>query len=176
MTPHDTDPILLCFDGSAGSRLAVETAASLFPGLSVTILHVWTPLSATAFAYGAMMIPAVDEGDFEQAAMKVAEQGASLANEGWLAATAEIAEATYEGTWHAIVENAKTHNAALIVIGARGLSTFQSVFLGSVSHGVVQDAPLPPRARRAAAGPRRGADRGGSGERSGDLTRVSRRR
>lgn len=143
MTPDPSDHILLCFDGSDGSRLAVETAASLFPGRAVTILHVWTPLSVTAFAYGAMVIPDVDEGDFEQAAMTLAEQGASLANEGGLVATAEIAEATYEGTWHAIVENAKTHNTALIVIGARGLSTFQSVFLGSVSHGVVQHASRP---------------------------------
>ena len=90
-----------------------------------------------------MMIPAVDEGEIERAAMKVAEEGASLANAGGLVATAEIAEATYEGTWHAIVESAKTHDAALIVMGARGLSTFQSLVLGSVSHGVVQHASSP---------------------------------
>jgi nucleotide-binding universal stress UspA family protein len=143
LTAHDTDPILLCFDGSAGSRLAVETAAALFPGRSATVLHVWTPLAVTAFAYGAMMIPAVDEGEIEQAAMKVAEEGAALANDGGLVATPEIVQATYEGTWHAVVECANAHDAAAIVMGARGLSTFKSIFLGSVSHGVVQHAARP---------------------------------
>jgi nucleotide-binding universal stress UspA family protein len=143
LASHDTDRILLCFDGSHGSRLAVETAAALFPGRSVTVLHVWTPLSVTAFAYGAGIIPEIDQGELEAAAMTVAEQGASLAGEGGLVATAEIAEATFEGTWHAIVERADSHRVALIVIGARGLSTFQSVFLGSVSHGVVQHASRP---------------------------------
>jgi nucleotide-binding universal stress UspA family protein len=142
MTPHDT-PILLCYDGSAGSRLAVERAATLFPGHAATVLHVWTPLAVTAFAYGAMMIPAVDEDDIQQAAMQVAEAGAALANELGLVATAEVAQATYEGTWHAVVESADAHDAALIVIGARGLSTFKSIFLGSVSHGVVQHAARP---------------------------------
>ena len=143
MTPHDAHPFLLCYDGSAGSRLAIERAASLFPGHNATVLHVWTPLSVTAFAYGAMMIPSVDEGEIEQAALKVAEEGAALANELGLVATAEIAEATYEGTWHAVVDSADVHDATLIVIGARGLSTFKSLVLGSVSHGVVQHAARP---------------------------------
>jgi nucleotide-binding universal stress UspA family protein len=143
LTPHDTHPILLCYDGSAGSRLAIERAAALFPGQAATVLHVWTPLAVTAFAYGAMMIPAVDEGEIEQAAMKVAEEGAALASELGLVATPEIAEATYEGTWHAVVESADAHDAVLIAIGARGLSTFKSLFLGSVSHGVVQHAARP---------------------------------
>lgn len=143
MTPHDTHPILLCYDGSAGSRLAVERAAALFPGHAASVLHVWTPLAVTAFAYGAMMIPSVDESGIEAAAMKVAEEGAALAGELGLVATAEIAEATYEGTWHAVVASADAHDAVLIAIGARGLSTFKSIFLGSVSHGVVQHAARP---------------------------------
>ena len=110
----------------------------------MTILHVWTPLSVTAFAYGAMMIPAVDEGDFEQARDEGRRAGREPRQRGRARRDGRDRRGTYEGTWHAIVECAKTHNAALIVIGARGLSTFQSVFLGSVSHGVVQHAhPAP---------------------------------
>ncbi len=143
MAPPHGNHILLCFDGSDGSRLAVETTAALFPGRAVTVLHVWTPLSVASVGYGAIMIPTVDEGDFEQAARKVAEEGASLANAAGLVATAETAEATFDGTWHTIVEAAKDNPPALIAIGARGLSTFQSVVLGSVSHGVVQHASCP---------------------------------
>jgi len=143
LSAHDTDRILLCFDGSPGSRHAIEVAGKLLPGRSATVLHIWTPMSVTAFAYGAMMIPSVDESDVQQAAMAVAEEGASLANAAGLVATAEVAEGTFEGTWRAVVDAADAHGAALIVMGARGLSTFRSIVLGSVSHGVVQHAARP---------------------------------
>ena len=42
-----------------------------------------------------------------------------------------------------IVEAAKEGNFDLIVIGARGLSRFREVLLGSVSRGVVEKAPCP---------------------------------
>ena len=42
-----------------------------------------------------------------------------------------------------IVESAQANDVALIVIGARGLSAFQSMILGSISHGVVQHATCP---------------------------------
>jgi nucleotide-binding universal stress UspA family protein len=44
---------------------------------------------------------------------------------------------------HSIVEYADTHSVDLIVIGARGLSTFKKIFLGSVSHYVMQKADMP---------------------------------
>ena len=44
---------------------------------------------------------------------------------------------------HSIVEYANTHSVDLIVIGARGLSAFKKIFLGSVSHYVMQKADMP---------------------------------
>lgn len=44
---------------------------------------------------------------------------------------------------HSIVEYANTHGIDLIVIGARGLSAFKKIFLGSVSHYVMQKADMP---------------------------------
>ncbi|MDE1862393.1 MAG: universal stress protein [Thaumarchaeota archaeon] len=41
---------------------------------------------------------------------------------------------------HEIVAYADTHNIDLIVIGARGLSTFKKIFVGSVSSYVMQKA------------------------------------
>lgn len=42
-----------------------------------------------------------------------------------------------------IVKTAKEENFDLIVIGARGLSKFEEILLGSVSHGVLEAAPCP---------------------------------
>ena len=44
---------------------------------------------------------------------------------------------------HAIVEYAHTHGIDLIVIGARGLSTFKKIFLGSVSTYVMHKSKVP---------------------------------
>lgn len=43
---------------------------------------------------------------------------------------------------HTIVEYAYTHNIDLIVIGARGLSAFKKIFLGSVSSYVMHKAKV----------------------------------
>lgn len=42
-----------------------------------------------------------------------------------------------------IVKTAKDGNFDLIVVGARGLSKFEELLLGSVSHGVAEKAPCP---------------------------------
>jgi len=49
-----------------------------------------------------------------------------------------------EGTpGHMIVEFVKQNDADLVVMGSRGLSGLKELFLGSVSHYVVQKAPCP---------------------------------
>jgi nucleotide-binding universal stress UspA family protein len=42
-----------------------------------------------------------------------------------------------------IVKTAKENNFDLIVMGARGLSTFKQILLGSISHGVTEHASCP---------------------------------
>ena len=42
-----------------------------------------------------------------------------------------------------IVKTAKEGKFDLIVVGARGLSKFEELLLGSVSHGVLEKAPCP---------------------------------
>jgi nucleotide-binding universal stress UspA family protein len=137
------DPILLCYDRSAAARRAVEAAGSLFPGHAALVLHVWSPLAVAAAAYGAVALDAYDEGDLQRGAQELAEEGAELARGAGLDAGAVLAESGHEGTWHTIVDAAGTHGAGMIVLGARGLSTFQSALLGSVSHGVAQHAHVP---------------------------------
>jgi nucleotide-binding universal stress UspA family protein len=144
LSSPDTGPILLCYDRSDGARRAIETAGALFPGRKTVVLHVWSPIAVVAAAYGGVMsLPDYDESAVEEGAHKLAEEGAALATAAGLDAKGEIAEGTYEGTWHAIVEAGTARGATLIVIGARGLSTFKSFMLGSVSHGVAQHARVP---------------------------------
>jgi nucleotide-binding universal stress UspA family protein len=75
--------------------------------------------------------------------MKLAADGTRAALDAGLAAKPEIAEVAYQGTCHAILDAANQHDAGLIVLGKRGLSTFQAFVLGSVSHGVAQQAHRP---------------------------------
>jgi nucleotide-binding universal stress UspA family protein len=139
-----SDPILICFDRSDGSRRAIEAAGAQFPGRKAVVLHVWSPIAVMAAAYGGLMpLPSSDEQKLQEAAEKLAAEGAELAAKAGLEATSAIAEATFEGIWHTVIEAAKQHGCSVIVIGARGLSTFKSVLLGSVSHGVAQHAHVP---------------------------------
>ncbi len=144
MPQTENAPILLCYDRSDGARRAIECTAALLPGREAIVLHVWSPIALTAFAYAGMVaLPAYDSAELGRAALTLAEEGAAIASAAGLAARAATAESTYEGTWHAIIAAAEEHGAGLIAIGARGLSTFRSIVLGSVSHGVVEHAACP---------------------------------
>jgi nucleotide-binding universal stress UspA family protein len=144
MTTAANGPILICYDRSDGSRRAIETAGELFPGRKTIVLHVWSPVALIASTYGGMVsLPAYDDTELQQAAMALAEDGARLAGEAGLDASPESVECTYEGTWHAIMNVADEYDAGVIVLGARGLSTFKSFVLGSVSHGVAQHSHRP---------------------------------
>jgi nucleotide-binding universal stress UspA family protein len=144
LSSSQSGPILVCYDSSDGARRAIETAGAVFAGRKAIVLHVWSPIAVMAAAYGAVLsLPEYDEDALEKVARQVADEGAALAEAAGLDATGELAEGTYEGTWHAIVEAGEKLGATVIVIGARGLSTFKSVVLGSVSHGVAQHARVP---------------------------------
>jgi nucleotide-binding universal stress UspA family protein len=137
-------PILVCYDGSDNARRAVEIAADLFHGRKAIVLHVWSPVAVIASAYGAMVaLRASSDRELQEAALKVSDEGVALASEAGLQASPECAECTFDGTSHAILGVVDEYEASVIVLGARGLSTFKSFVLGSVSHGVTQHAHRP---------------------------------
>lgn len=146
MNALSSNPILVCYDGSPGSKRAIETAGGLFPGRRAIVLHVWSPMMIVRAPYNVITpapIPEFNDQEFRKAATELAEKGVEAACAAGLDAKADIAEAALAGVWSAVLEVANEYDAALIVIGSRGLSTFESLLLGSVSHGVVQHARRP---------------------------------
>lgn len=134
-------PILFCYDGSDGSRSALQAAGDLISRPSDGfVLTVWQP-AYVRLAMAGTFGPAVltDEADADQNeaayALQVAEDGAKRAREhGYdLKAVAERAE---DGIAHAILGVADRYDVALIVCGQRGRGPIRSTLLGSVSHAL----------------------------------------
>ena len=148
----DDGPTLIAFDGSAAARQAVSAAAALLKPRAALVLTVWEPALAQAAAApppDVAMTPAVDPSTvlaFDEAlrgnAERVANEGTELARS--LGMDAEpLAMADVRDIPRTIVEVAREHHAATIVVGSRGLSGLRARFEGSTSKGVVKHAPCP---------------------------------
>jgi nucleotide-binding universal stress UspA family protein len=136
--------ILICYDGSADSRAAVEQAAALFAGEEATVLTVWAPIIQVIDHASFGFVPSIaDPEGIDEASGKAADQaaaeGAALASSlGMRAAPRTAAQAiTTAGT---ILSEADAVGASAIVMGSRGRTGVKSLLLGSVSHDVIQHA------------------------------------
>jgi nucleotide-binding universal stress UspA family protein len=138
--------ILICYDGSADARAAVEHAAELFPDQLVTVLTVWEPfievVARTTVGFG--LVPSIPSaGEIDQASEKAAEEtagkGAELAMTLGMKAEPRTSSQTTT-TGRAILAEAAEIGAQAIVMGTRGLTGVKSLLLGSVSHEVIQHA------------------------------------
>ena len=136
--------ILICYDGSADAQSAVDHAAELLPGAEATVLSVWEGFaevlarSGGAFGFGTVDFDRVDAESAKAAATR-AQEGVERARTGGLNAQPRVAErgATI---WETILDQADEIGATAIVLGSRGLTGIKSVWLGSVSHAVLQHA------------------------------------
>ena len=73
---------------------------------------------------------------------RVADEGVRIAREAGLAAEPMAVEANGP-VWKTVTETADRNDAAVIVIGSRGLTGFRSMLLGRVSSAVLHHADRP---------------------------------
>jgi nucleotide-binding universal stress UspA family protein len=144
-------PVIVAYDGSDGAQHAIAAVGRLLPGRSTVVVHAWESefhrsLSARALAAG----PVDDLAEIVEllhqtradAAAATTQQGVDLARAAGLEAVAETIESD-AAPWRTVAAAARTHEAAAIVTGSRGLGQARSALLGSVSSGLVQNAELP---------------------------------
>jgi nucleotide-binding universal stress UspA family protein len=141
--PNVSDaPILICYDGSDGAHRAIDAAAALFGARRAVVLDLGPPLTA---AESLAVFSPVAPGAFEELnaddALQRAQVGAERARRAGFAADARGGIAA--PTWQGIVDVADEIDAAVIVLGSRGLNGARELFEGSVSHEVAQHARRP---------------------------------
>ena len=137
-------PILICYDGSDDAQRAIDTAADLFGPRRAIVLDVGPVLTA-AESLAAVTSPVTPGAAFEDLneddARQRARAGAEHARHAGFDADARAELA--QPTWESIVDVADEIDAAVIVIGSRGLSGLKEVVEGSLSHEVAEHAGRP---------------------------------
>ena len=146
----DSAPMLICYDGSEGARRAIGSAVELFGHRRAVVVNVAPPpTTAEALATIDTITPPFEEQNLDQAAA-LAEEGAVIAREAGL--TAEARGELGAPTWEGVVAAADEIDAAVIVMGSRGLTGARETIEGSLSHQVAEHAGRPvmivPPARR----------------------------
>ncbi len=135
--------ILVCYDGSEGSKKAIKFA-SQFAQLDeqtevdlVTIIRVQLPYE---FYAGSLLL---DQKSLLSEYEQKANESHDAVKEEWTLAN-PIHSYVIEGNpVEELLAFAKEHQNDLIIIGNRSLGTFKELLLGSVSHHVVQHAHCP---------------------------------
>ncbi|WP_438825551.1 universal stress protein [Neobacillus niacini] len=104
--------------------------------LVVTVMQPVRPLPYSSYGYALALNRESQDKEFEEIRKELEEELKTLPNKSKLL--------LLEGQpGQMIVEFVKENDADLVVMGSRGLSGLKELFLGSVSHYVVQKAPCP---------------------------------
>lgn len=131
--------ILVPLDGSEHSRRALDASIQLAKTLNsnLALLAVYSVAGVAGSEPGSTLIALESIRDNCMRTLADAEAKAK-------AETVEVKTEVVEGNAvDVIVRKAKEGKFDLIVMGARGLSTFKKILVGSVSEGVIKNAPCP---------------------------------
>lgn len=132
--------ILFATDGSFPAERAADYAASLAVRFhaKVTVLHAYNAVSNSTAGYTFPNVGAfAQKSDADALVQQVAQR---LRNHG----VQEVETSVLQGQpGHVILGVAETLKPDVIILGARGVSTWQGLLLGSTSMGVVQRSEVP---------------------------------
>ncbi|MDF2715400.1 MAG: universal stress protein UspA [Paenibacillus sp.] len=133
--------VLAAYDGSAQAQSALDRASDLVrstPGARLSIVHVY---QIPNFVVGEAIVVAPVRMELEELSdsERILEEARARASGVPIAASALLQGDPAQ----ALLDYAEEHGADLIAIGSRGFGTLKELFLGSVSHYVVQHAKIP---------------------------------
>jgi len=135
--------ILVAIDGSAHSKKALQLACELATKLEgkLHLIHVaQTPHQDKTLVLGAASITVhASRQELEKIGRKVLDAATQLMEK--TGCTQFESEVLTGNPAKAIIKAATERKADMIVMGSRGLSDFEGLMLGSVSHKVNQFAP-----------------------------------
>jgi nucleotide-binding universal stress UspA family protein len=145
-------PVLIAYDASRASELALREAAELLAGRAALVLAVYKhglvfeaialPSSSIGLPPARLDLRAALEGEERlfDAARRAAEHGAQLARElGLEAEPLVVADDPDTPISETIVTVAHEHEAQAITVGSHA----HSPIIGSIARGVIRDAPCP---------------------------------
>ncbi|MGC9346470.1 MAG: universal stress protein [Candidatus Bathyarchaeales archaeon] len=148
------EKVLVPLDGSEHSYRALEIAiqiAKRFDG-KITLIHVYSVTVRPVFmpeptTLTPPRVPVVTPIEFSKVVEASRNAGANILADGEKSVKAEgvqVETLLKEGhTVQEILRTAREGKFDLIVIGARGISKIKEILLGSVSDGVIRNAPCP---------------------------------
>lgn len=131
--------ILVALDGSEHSKRALEAAIEIGKGLKskLVLLAVYSVTAAPAVGPESAMVAIEYYREFGEKILAEAEEKVRSEK-------IEVETDLEEGNAaDVIVKKSMEGKFDMIVMGARGLSTIKKIFVGSVSEGVVRNAPCP---------------------------------
>jgi nucleotide-binding universal stress UspA family protein len=145
----ETGTALIGYDGSEDAAAAIRKAGKLIGPRPAVVVHVWESLAGLLLhtdvngLTGTMREAAaeLDEEDRREAEGLAAE-GADLAREAGFDAEPRALQGRPKA-WPALLEAADAVDAAVVVIGSRGLGAVKSALFGSVSSGLLHHAHRP---------------------------------
>ncbi len=145
-------PVIIGFDGTPAAERTVREAAALLAPRPAVVVVVWEAglafEAATTPAFEAPSVAPDIETAFKadqelyEAAWRVAQRGAALAEDAGLAATslAIADDATVADT---LIRIAREQNAGAIAIGTHSHRGISDLLLGSTSRHLLERAPCP---------------------------------
>jgi nucleotide-binding universal stress UspA family protein len=142
-TATATRPVLICYDDSPDAARAIEAAAALLGPRRAVVVDVlpWMTAAESAAATSSLVPGTAFEALNEAQARRIAGHGAEIARAAGF--RAEPRGELAGSTWQGIVEVADELDAAVIVIGSRGLTGLKKIVDGSVSQQLAEHAGRP---------------------------------